>query len=131
MCYWERKSEVNRQVKPSNNSSATSSRSSDKPSASSSFGNNSGSSKDSNESKGKTTNTSAPKSNILSKLGKDGKLTTEERKRRFDNKLCMFCGNAGHIAKDCPKSSSRASKGCATTTETLEAKLDVSSETKN
>ena len=76
--YWECKSEVNQQVKPSNNSSATSSRSSDKPSTSSSSRNNSGSSKNSNESKGKFTNTSAPKSDISSKLGKDGKLTTEE-----------------------------------------------------
>ena len=76
--YWECKSEVKQQVKPFNNSSTTPSRSSNKPSTSSSSGNNSGSSKDSNESTGKTTNTSAPKSDISSKLGKDGKLTAEE-----------------------------------------------------
>ena len=119
-CYWERKSEVNCQAKPSNNPSTMSS---NKPTASSFSGNNSGSSKDSNESKGKSTSTSTSKSNILSKLGKDGKLTAEEWKCRFDNKLCIFCGNAGHMAKNCPKSSLRASKGHATTIETLEAKL--------
>ena len=129
--YWECKSEVNHQVKPSNNPSTTSSRSSDKPSTSSSSGNNSGFSKDFNKSKGKTTNISTPKSNISSKLGKDGKLTAEEQKCCFDNKLCMFCGKAGHMVKYYPKSSSRASKGHATMTETLEAKPDISSKTKN
>jgi Zinc knuckle len=44
------------------------------------------------------------------KLGKDGKLTSQERQRRFDNNLCMFCGGVGHVAKDCPKSTSSASK---------------------
>ena len=129
--YWEHKSEVNCQVKPSNNPSTTSSRSSNKPSTSSSSRNNSSSSKDSNEFKGKTANTSVPKSDISSKLGKDGKLTTEEQKHHFDNKLCMFCGNTGHMVKDCPKSFSRTSKGHATMTETPEAKPDVSFETKN
>lgn len=49
--------------------------------------------------------------NFLSgKLGKDGKLTTEERQRRMDNKLCMFCAKPGHIAKDCRKATSSAAK---------------------
>ena len=29
-------------------------------------------------------------------------LTAEERKRRIDGKLCLYCGQAGHQAKDCP-----------------------------
>jgi hypothetical protein len=33
-------------------------------------------------------------------------LTTEERKYRMDNKLCMYCGKTGHIARDCRTKSS-------------------------
>jgi len=47
---------------------------------------------------------------LSSKLGKDGKLTPQEHQRHLDNKLCLFCGTAGHIAKDCPKSSSTSAK---------------------
>ena len=58
--------------------------------------------------------TSSRNSAALSdKLGKDGKLTPQERQHRFDNNLCMFCGRTGHTAKDCPKSSSSASKARA------------------
>ncbi|KAK4683623.1 hypothetical protein P7C73_g6615, partial [Tremellales sp. Uapishka_1] len=28
-------------------------------------------------------------------------LTPEEREHRFKNKLCMYCGKPGHVAKDC------------------------------
>ena len=67
--------------------------------------------------------TSAPKkNNILSKLGKDGKLTPQERKRRMDNSLCMFCGATGHIAKDCAKAAAstkaRAAKVAPAAAET-------------
>jgi len=54
----------------------------------------------------------AAKTELSSKLGNNGKLTLEERKRHFDGNLCMFCGLSGHMVKDCPKSSSRASKAC-------------------
>jgi Retrotransposon gag protein/Zinc knuckle len=58
--------------------------------------------------------TSSGSSNPLNeKLGKDGKLTPQERQRRFDNRLCMFCGGVGHTAKDCPKSTSSSSKAKA------------------
>ena len=29
------------------------------------------------------------------------RLTPEERKRRFDNKLCLYCGRSGHFQKNC------------------------------
>ena len=32
-----------------------------------------------------------------------GPLTTEERKRRKDNNLCMYCAASGHRAKNCPQ----------------------------
>ena len=50
---------------------------------------------------------------LSGKLGKDGKLTPEERQRRFDNKLCMFCAKPGHVAKDCKKATSSAAKARA------------------
>lgn len=48
----------------------------------------------------------APKSAVKpysDKLGKDGKLTNEERQRRFSENLCLFCGAPGHTAVACPK----------------------------
>ena len=129
--YWEHKSEVSHQTKPSANPS-TSKSTSNKPSTSASASSYSAAPKDTKESKGKAANTSGSsggKPNLTTKLGKDGKLTAVEQKNRFDNKLCMFCGLAGHIAKDCPKSTSRVSKG-RTVVTTLETKPEVSSETK-
>jgi hypothetical protein len=89
--------------------------------------------KDSKESKGKAANmssSSGTKADLTTKLGKDGKLTTTEHKHHFNNKLCMFCGLAGHIAKDCLKSTSWASKGHTSVT-TPDDQPEVSSETKN
>jgi hypothetical protein len=126
--YWERKSEVSRQAKPSGNPSSSKSTSEKTPTSTSASGNNSSGSKDSKKSKGKPT-TSALKPDLSSMLGKDSKLTAAKCKHCFDNKLCMFCGLAGHMAKDCPKSTLCAAKACATSA-TLETKPEVSSETK-
>jgi hypothetical protein len=71
---------------------------------------------------------------LTGKLGKDGKLTDEERKRCMDNHLCLFCAAAGHYARDCPgKSTSRVAKARAATTTSApkqEAKPVASSEAK-
>ena len=76
--------------------------------------NNAGKSSDRNQKSDRPTNSASPKKPDLSnKLGKDGKLTPEERKRRFENNLCLFCGGSGHTAKECPKSSSSAAKAKA------------------
>ena len=124
--YWEHKSEVSRQTKPTSVPSVSRNSPNTTPAAS----------KDTKESKGKavttssTSGASANNPDLTSKLGKDSKLTTAERKHCFDNKLCMFCGLAGHMAKDCLKSTSRVSKG-RTVTTTPEAKPEVSLEAKN
>lgn len=47
-----------------------------------------------------------PKPMELDALGissSTGKLTPEERKRRFDNNLCMFCGKPGHRVAECDR----------------------------
>ena len=68
-----------------------------------------------------------PKDSLDNKLGKDGKLTPEERQRRMDNNLCLFCGNAGHRATDCQKrkrseAAAKAKARAATAEPTADAK---------
>ena len=53
------------------------------------------------------------KSPLADKLEKDGKLMPEECQHCLDNNLCLFCSKSGHIAKECPKSSSTISKAKA------------------
>jgi len=73
---------------------------------------------------------STPKAlNLNTKLGKDGKLTAEERQRHFDKKLCLFCGGPGHSAWDCTKLTSHAAKGRAAMV-TPETKQEASSKAK-
>jgi len=76
-------------------------------------------------------NTSMPKemtSNLSTKLGKDGKLMPQEHQCRLDNNLCLFCGNSGHISKDCSKASAakthaaNAEQDKSTLTSSLEPK---------
>ena len=67
----------------------------------------------------------------MDKFGKDGKLTTNERKCRFDQGLCMFCSKSSHKAKECPKSGSRATKARAVTVASSEAKPTALTEAKN
>ena len=69
-------------------------------------------------------------SDLSSKLGKDGKLTNEERRRRFENNLCMFCGQSGHVAKDCPHASSCVAKARAADVAPPAVKPEDSSESK-
>ena len=114
--YWERKTE---QARKSRNSRPTPSKPSDAKSAppsksASSSGSQPSStpSKSASQSQGKSTPKATPKP-YADKLGKDGKLSPEERKRRFENNLCLFCGGAGHSAAACPKKTSTA-KGRAT-----------------
>jgi hypothetical protein len=36
-----------------------------------------------------------------------GRLSEQERKRRFDNQLCLYCGNPGHVAAKCTAAPNR------------------------
>ena len=72
---------------------------------------------------GKPLLASGSSSSITNKLGKDGKLTHQERQRQFDNNLCIFCGGAGHTAKECPKSTSSASKAKAHAVQAKEKEI--------
>jgi len=68
-----------------------------------------------NQNKGSTTEWNTPY--LSSKLGKRWKLMPQERQCHIDNKLCLFCGASGHVAKDCPKSTSASSKAQASKAE--------------
>ena len=68
---------------------------------------------DNDNKSGKPPSATGSSSSITDKLGKDGKLTHQEHQRWFDDNLCMFCGVAGHTAKECPKSTSSVSKAKA------------------
>lgn len=39
-----------------------------------------------------------------------GKLTSQERQRRFDNNLCLYCGEGSHRLANCPLRSAKDSK---------------------
>ena len=126
--YWECKDEIARQTKsnPVTSSNTTGNTSNRKATSSGNLSQPSASSSSSSGSKpaGKTPD-------ISNKLGRDGKLMSEECQRRFDKGLCMFCGVSGHLAKECPKLGSRAAKGRAVVAETSVTTPTVSSETKN
>jgi len=64
----------------------------------------------------KSSSSSKPRNPNADKLGKNGKLTPEERDRRFKLQLCLFCGNAGHKVTECP-SAKNSAKGKASSTK--------------
>ncbi|KIM68553.1 hypothetical protein SCLCIDRAFT_20456 [Scleroderma citrinum Foug A] len=70
----------------------------------------------------KTSFSGSLKPDLIDKLGKDGKLTAAERKRRLDNNLCMFCGGTGHFTDKCPKKSSKAKAHAAATEKSAESR---------
>ena len=69
---------------------------------------------------------------LSTKLGKDGKLTQQERQCRFEQNLCMFCGKGGHVAKDCHKAIAAKARSASTDTKSTDKTSDAKlSESKN
>jgi len=127
-CYWERKDEISHTTKSQPTPSPT------KPSNSRGNSSNSGqeksktgnSSSSANSGLSKTTSnqsSSSSRLDLTNKLGKDGKLTTDDRKQRLDNNLCMFCRGTGHFVDNCPKKTKRA-KACAAAIAAESGKMD-------
>jgi len=136
--YWECKDEISRTTKSqptasttkSSNSGGNSSNSSQEKSKTG----NSPSSANSGPSK-MTSNQSSSGSrpDLTNKLGKDGKLTADERKRHLDNNLCMFWGGTGHFADNCPKKTKKAkARAAAIAAESgkMDSNLGANSESK-
>ena len=46
---------------------------------------------------------STPRVDLSDKLGRDGKLNSNERKRRIDHNLCLYCGLKDHKVDGCPR----------------------------
>ena len=112
--YWERKDEISCTTKTQSTSSPTKSsnsggNSSNSGQEKSKTGNPSSSANSSGSSK-TTSNqcSSGSRPDLTNKLGKDGKLTADERKRCLDNNLCMFCGGTGDFADNCSKKTKKA-----------------------
>ena len=120
--YWERKAEIACET-PATNSSGNKSEKNNNNKSSSDKGKGSLQSKQNNNNsssgslnKGKS---SEPKKtltpNLSLKLGKDGKLTPQERQCRLDKNLCLFCSAPNHRAANCNKAAA-AAKACASKT---------------
>ena len=44
-----------------------------------------------------------PRVDLSSKLASNGKLTSNERKKRLENNLCLYCSAGDHKLDSCPK----------------------------
>src|SRR5277367_1109245 len=121
--YWERLRENSHSDKPHSKSDNRSDNKSDKkPNNNSSYSNNKSTSRTNsnshshshshNNKSGKSSNPSSSSSDkpAYSDKLKDGKLTQQERQRRMDNDLCLYCGEPGNKADACAKKGSSSSK---------------------
>ena len=129
-CYWECKDELACSSKSQSTSSPKPSNSggnSSKSSNTTSSASMSGSSKPANKPVSGST-----QPDLTAKLGKDGKLTADERKRCLDNNLCMFCRGTGHFADKCQKKvkQAKAHTVAAATSGKLDSTSGASSEAK-
>jgi len=127
-CYWERKDEISHTMKSQPTSSSTTkpsnSRGNTPKSGQAKTGNSTSSTNTSGSSKATSNQSSSgSKLDLTNKLGKDGKLTADERKQRLENNLCMFCGGTRHCTDNCPKKSKKA-KACAAAVAAESGKMD-------
>src|SRR3979490_2343136 len=114
--YWERKEYENltnptrgsntssNQSNPSNQSNQSSNSSNNNNNQKSRKGTNNTNNNNNNGNQKSSNNAKTP--DLLSKLGKDGKLLPEECQRCINQGLCLLCGSKGHMVKECPKSKS-------------------------
>jgi len=145
-CYWEHKSKVSRETSltpkqevkndRSNKSNQNSGRQNQAGLSLSNANANTSSNSNGNakeKDKSKASNSQPKKTDYSDMLGKDGKLTPQERQRCFDNKLCLVCGQAGHIATACLKATkARTAKATSRkATETSSESTAKVSEAKN
>ena len=143
--YWECHSEVARETptapKPERsndkgkgttmNNSTTANSDKNKNNNNKTNSSNSGTSSTTGNTNSGNSNQKKPNSDLSSKLGKDGKLTQQERQCRFNQNLCLFCGKGGHVAKDCSKATSSAAKGRSATVTDKASEAKSGSESKN
>ena len=115
-CYWERDCERHRarqaekkaleshswkQGKASTSSSVMASQNKANPSLAASSAKNPSSKPSPSPAPKKQPNT--PQVDLSSKLASNGKLTSDECKKRLENNLCLYCGAGDHKLDSCPK----------------------------
>ena len=133
-CYWERDHERHRarqvekealeshswkQGKASTSVSVTVSQSKANPSLAASSAKNPSSKPSLFPAPKKQPNT--PWVDLSSKLASNGKLTSDERKKRLENNLCLYCGTGDHKLDSCPKKQTTVSpkgRGASATADT-------------
>ncbi len=127
--HWEHQSEISHDKRTTTSTAPTRSDNSKSSTSTSGSNNNKATATTSQSSTQKTMSSSSSMSSPLTKaknphankLGKNGKLTSEEWDHRFKLQLCLFCGLAGHNVTDCP-SAKNSTKGKASSTVPADAK---------
>ncbi len=127
--HWERQSEVSHDKRTTTSTALTQSDNSKSSTSASGSNSNKATTTTSQSSTQKTlsssSSTSLPSTKVKNphadKLGKNSKLTSEERDRRFKLQLCLFCGLVGHKVTDCP-STKNSIEGKASSTIPADAK---------
>jgi hypothetical protein len=120
--YWERQTEKAREANTGRSDKAADNKSSNNNSNTS---NSNDKKSDGKSNKGQRqsgqASGSAAKTDLTGKLGSNGKLTQQERQRRIDNNLCLFCGKGGHRVTDCTLAKANSSKARAVTTTSADS----------
>ena len=68
---------------------------------------------------------------LSSKLASNGKLTSDEHKKRLENNLCLYCGAGDHKLDSCPKKQTTVSlkgRSASATADSLAAASEKPSE---
>jgi len=108
-----------KQGKASTSSSGTASQSKANPSPVASSAKNLSSKPSPSPTPKKQPNT--PRVDLSSKLASNGKLTSNECKKRLENNLCLYCGAGDHKLDSCPKKQTTVSpkgRGASATADT-------------
>jgi Retrotransposon gag protein len=116
--YWRRKAEISRNHPRASTSTST-------PTSARTPSTSTKPSEPSKPTAPKSAPPATKSADLASKLGPDGKLSPAEKKRRMDNNLCLFCGEPGHRANACPKSTSSATKAKGRSAEITEVPSDA------
>ena len=72
-----------------------------------------------------------PRVDLSSKLASNGKLTSNERKKRLENNLCLYCSVGDYKLDSCPKKQTMVSpkgRGASATADTPAAASEKPSE---
>ena len=72
-----------------------------------------------------------PQVDLSSKLASNGKLTSDEHKKRLENNLCLYCGAGDHKLDSCPKKQTTVSpkgRSASATADSLAAASEKPSE---